>query len=392
MALTEDDVLMEYMQEIFSDRDGLKRCVEYLINRAMRHELTEHIKAGRYKRDASRRGHRNGYKSRTLSTRVGQLHLEIPQARNSRPYHPSMLTRYRRSERALLVACAEMYFQGVSTRKVKDVLESMCGTQISSSAVSSVAQELDCILEPFANRRLDEDEYPFLIIDARYEKVRVEGKIVSQAVLVAVGVNTQGMRRVLDWRVCDSESLQSWGEMFKDFKKRGLRGLELVVSDAHEGIRAAINKYFQGVVWQRCRVHFKRELMKKVPRKLYRELLDELSQAYQAKTTKDSMAACMSMADRWRQRYPAVCKMLEEGFEDTLAVNDMPVDIRSKLQSTNMLESIMKRLKRRTRVVQIFPNRKSCWRLVGAQLVELDEDWLTGPTYIAGLQNYYLEM
>lgn len=392
MAVKEDDVLMEYMQEIFSDRDGLKRCVEYLINRAMRHELTEHIKAGRYKRQASRSGHRNGYKNRTLSTRLGRLHLEIPQARNSLPYHPSMLERYQRSERAFLVACAEMYFQGVSTRKVKDVLESMCGAQISSSTVSSVAQELDSMLEPFAGRRLDEDEYPFLIIDARYEKVRIKSRIVSQAVLVAVGVNTHGRRRVLDWRVCDSESFQSWGEMFKSLKERGLRGLELVVSDAHEGIRAAINKYFQGVVWQRCRVHFKRELMRKVPRKLYRELLEELSLAYKSKTKKESMAVCMSMADRWRPKYPAVSKMLENGFEDTLAVNDMPVDIRTKLQSTNMLESIMKRLKRRTRVVQIFPNPKSCWRLVGAQLAELDEDWLTGPPYIAGLQYYYLEM
>jgi len=389
MAVIEDDVLMEYMQEIFSDHSGLKHCLEYLIHRAMRHELTEHINAGRYQRNVDRSGHRNGYKPRTFSTRLGQLHLKIPQARNSRPYHPSMLERYRRSERALLVACAEMYFQGVSTRKVKDVLESMCGTQISSSTVSSVAQDIDSILEPFAGRRLDEEEFPFLIIDARYEKVRIEGKIVSQA--VAVGINTLGVRRVLDWRVCDSESLQSWGQMFKDLKQRGLRGLELVVSDAHEGIRAAIQKYFQGIFWQRCRLHFKRDLMRKVPRKLYRELLDELAKAYEAKTHKESMALCMAMADRWRPRYSAVSRMLEEGFEDTLAVNGMSDELVTKLKSTNMLESIMKRLKRRTRVVQIFPNRQSCWRMVGAQLIELDEDWLTSKPYIAGLQYYYPE-
>lgn len=390
MAVVNDDVIWEYLQEIFSDRDGIKRFLEAVVNSAMKGELGEHLKAASYQRSGERLGHRNGYKSRRLSTRIGRLDLAIPQARNCRPYRPSMIEHYQRSERALLVACAQMYFQGVSTRKVNDVLGTMCGMKISSETVSRVAQELDEKLKVFANRQLDEHEFVYMQVDARYEKVRVESKIVSQAVLVAIGIDTAGRRQILDWRICDSECAQHWGDMFAGLKQRGLRGLEMIVSDAHRGIREAISKYFQGVEWQRCRVHFKREMMHKLPRKLWPTVLEELKEVYNPEERKQCLMLSRQMAQRWGDKYPAVARMLEDGFEDTLTVCPLPQDVRTRMASTNMTESIMKRLKRRTRVVCVFPDSRSCWRLVGAQLLELNEQWLVGRPYFGDMRYYYL--
>ena len=252
------------LQGLFADQEGLRLFLEAVLNQVMRLEQEAHLGAGDYERCAGRRGYRNGIKVHRLKTRVGELHLEQPQTRGCDPYHPSLFARWQRSERALLVCCAEMYFQGVSTRKVQSVLEAMSGLEISAGQVSRVASELDEKLAEFRSRRLDGTEYRFLIIDARYEKVRLNREVVGQAVLIVSGITSEGSREILDWRISDSESEGSWGELFRSLKDRGLRGLRLVVSDAHEGIKKALARHFQGVQWQRCRVHFKRELMKKV--------------------------------------------------------------------------------------------------------------------------------
>jgi transposase-like protein len=306
---------------------------------------------------------------------VGELELQVPQVRACEPYHPSMFAKWQRSERALLVACAEMYFQGVSTRNVTAVLEAMCEGEISPMTVSRVAQEIDEKLLTFRHRRLEATEWPYLHIDARYEKVRVEGRVVSQAVLVAVGFTSEGKREILDWRVGDSESEDTWGELFRQLKDRGLKGLRLVTSDAHKGIVAAMGRHFQGVSWQRCRVHFKREVLRKVSWKLYREVAQDLGVVFEPDEREERLRRGEEMADKWEARYPAVAKMLREGLEDCLAVLDFPSHHRCRLQSTNMLESLMKRLKKRSRVVGVFPNRSACDRLLGAQLIEVDEDW-----------------
>lgn len=299
MAKVDSDVLPGLLQEVFRDRDGAKRLLEHLLEQAMAAEVSAHVAAGPHERTDARRGHRNGYKPRTLNTRVGELELQVPQVRACEPYHPSMFARWQRSERALLVACAEMYFQGVSTRNVRNVLEAMCDGDISSTTVSRVAQELDEKLMAFRHRRLDATEYPYMHIDARYEKVRVDGRVVSQAVLVAVGFTSEGRREILDWRVGDSES----------------------------------------------------------------------------------------MACKWEGRYPAVAKMLREGLEDCLAVLDFPEHHRRKLKSTNMLENLMKRLKKRSRVVGVFPSRSSCDRLLGAQLVEVHEKWSVSEKAYFNMEN-----
>ncbi len=375
MASINNDVLDDYLQEIFQGRDGIKWFLQEMVNRVMDAEAAEHLNAGHYQRTDSRRGHRNGSKPRKLSTRVGRLDLSVPQVRGCEPYQPSMFSRFQRSERALLATCAEMYFQGVSTRNVQRVLNTMCDCNISSSTVSCITADLDAKISPFRKRKLNGNLYPYLQIDARYEKIRVTNEVVSQAVLVAVGVNMQGEREILDWRIGDSESLDTWGSMFRDLKDRGLKGLKLVVSDAHSGIRAAITRHFQGVSWQRCRVHFKRELINKVSQKLKKELGNDLRMIFAGQDKTECLLRGREFANKWRIRYPSVGKMLDEGLEDCLTVMAFPQVHQKHMKSTNMIENIMKRLKKRTRVVGVFPNRASCDRLIGAQLLELHEDW-----------------
>jgi transposase-like protein len=387
MAKLDSDVLVQLLQEVFTDRDGAKRLLEHLLGRAMAAEVSAHVAADPHERTDERRGQRNGYKPRTLKTRVGELELQVPQVRACEPYHPSMFAKWQRSERALLVACAEMYFQGVSTRNVRNVLEAMCDGEISSTTVSRVAQELDEKLLTFRHRRLDGTEYPYMHIDARYEKVRVEGRVVSQAVLVAVGFTNEGKREMLDWRVGDSESEETWGELFRQLKDRGLNGLRLLTSDAHQGIVAAMRRHFQGVAWQRCRVHFKREILRKVSHKAYREVAADLVVVFAPSDRVECLHRGEEMAAKWEARYPAVAKMLREGLEDCLAVLDFPEHHRRRLQSTNMLENLMKRLKKRSRVVGVFPSRSSCDRLLGAQLIEVHEGWSVEAKPYFNMQN-----
>ncbi len=371
------DGILGCLQGVFSDQEGLRRVLQTILDVGMREEASAHLGVARHARSHDRRGYRNGTKPRTLATRVGGLELSVPQVRGCEPYHPSMFARWQRSERALLVACGEMYFQGVSTRNVQAVLQEMCGLDVSSMTVSRVAAELDEKLSAFRARRLDHTGWEYLMLDARYEKVRVDGKVVSQAVLTVVGFTAEGKREVLDWRVCDSESEQSWGEVFRTLKDRGLRGVKLVVSDAHRGIRAAVSRHFQGVAWQRCRVHFKREMGRKVSYKKLRELNRDLSAVFAGDGNGERLRRGEEMAARWENVAPAVSAMLREGLEDCLTAEAFPEHHRKRLRSTNLLENMMKRLKKRTRVVGVFPNRSSCDRLIGSQLLELHEQWET---------------
>lgn len=379
MASQSMDVIMGALQEAFAQQDGLKRLVEVVVNAVMTEEAATHLGAARHERSPDRRGHRNGSKPRTINTRVGELALSVPQVRGCEPYHPSMFHKWQRSERALLVACAEMYFQGVSTRNVRDVLEAMCGGDVSAMTVSRVAQEVDERLASFRERRLDAVAYPYLMVDARYESVRVDGAVVSQAVLVVMGVTSAGRKEILDWRVGDSESEAAWGEVFRSLKDRGLGGVTLVVSDAHAGIRAALRRHFQGAAWQRCRVHFKRELGRKVSYKVIKELMRDAAAAFAPGERVECLRRAAEVAAKWQGRYPAVAAMFRDGFEDCLAVLGLPENHRRQLASTNLLENLMRRLKKRTAVVCVFPNRASCARLVGAQLLEVHEQWQAEP-------------
>jgi len=377
MATDSMAVIAGALQEAFADKDGLRRVLEAVVNAAMNDEVRAHLGAAPHERSGARRGHRNGHKPRALDTRVGRLALSVPQVRGGcGPYHPSMFARWQRSERALLVACAEMYFQGVSTRNVREVLESMCAGEVSAMTVSRVAAEVDERLAEFRARRLDHTSWPYLKIDARYEKVRVDGRVVSQAVLVVMGFTQAGRREILDWRLADSESEQSWSEVFRDLKDRGLSGVRLLVSDAHAGIVAAARRHLQGASWQRCQVHFKRELLRKVSYKRSAELMKDVLAVLRGEDLAECLRRGEEVAAKWEPTSPGVAKMLRESLGDCLTVLSFPAEHRRRLASTNLLECLMKRLKKRTRVVGVFPNRASCDRLIGAQLLEVHEQWL----------------
>jgi len=375
------DGLGDLLQGLFAREEGPRLLLQALAQAAMRSEVEAHVGAAPHERSEARRGRRNGTKPRALRTRVGEVELDVPQVRGCEPYRPSLFNKWQRSERALLVACGEMYFQGVSTRNVRDVLESMCDGELSAMTVSRVAAELDEKLASFRSRRLDHASWPYLMLDARYEKVRVDGRVVSQAVLVVVGFTCGGRREVLDWRVSDGETEQAWGEAFRSLKDRGLSGVTRVVSDAHRGIRAAVARHFharhfQGAAWQRCRVHLKRELGNKAPWRLRKELMKDLAAVFEPWERAECLRRGEEAAAKWeRLKCAKAAAALREGLEDCLAVLSFPEHHRRRLASTNLLENIMKRLRKRTRVVGIFPNRQSCDRLVGSQLLELHEEW-----------------
>jgi transposase-like protein len=379
---------MDVLRELFARDDGPRSVLQFLSQQILEQETSEHLGAGRHERSEGRRGQRNGYKPRQLHTRVGTLELEVPQVRNCEPYQPSLWGKWQRHERALLTACAEMYFQGVSTRGVQDVLEKMCGGEISAMTVSRVARELDEKLLAFRRRSLKTMSYPYLQIDARYEHVRIGEKVVSQAVLVVIGHNALGVREILDWRVADSENEVTWGDLFRELKDRGLHGVLLVTSDAHRGIRSALERHFQGVCWQRCQVHFKRELSKKVGTRYFREIQQDIKAVMDAEALPECLRRRDEMAGKWGKRYPEVSKMLQ-GVEDCLAILAFPREHRRRLASTNHAENLMLQLRRRTAVVNVFPNVASCERLIGALLIEQHEKWMTAsrPTFnMADLQ------
>jgi transposase-like protein len=358
-----------------AEQDVLRAMVRVVIQELMHEEVAQHLGAEPHERTRSRKGHRNGYKPRTLNTRLGKLGFEVPQVRGTEPYQPMFFERWQRSERALLATCAEMYFMGVSTRKVGRVLEEMGGFSLSAATVSKVAAELDEKLEEFRSRALGNRTWPFLIVDARYEKVRHAGRIVSRAVLVVAGVNDEGHREILTWRLGDSESEQTWAEVFGELRRRGLSDVELIVSDGHEGIRAALGRAFPQAAWQRCRIHFIRNIMNKCSHKDRIVLINVIRAAFKLTDRTLALQTARELAVRWGRKYPKVARQIEEQFEECLAVLEFPTRHRRRLHSTNMLERLMREIKRRTRVVGIFPNEASCDWLVGAMLIEYHEAW-----------------
>lgn len=366
-----------YLDEIQAHADGdlLKTMLRIMVQEVMEEEITRHLGAERHERVERRTGQRNGYKPRTLNTRVGALALTVPQARGTEPYHPTAFARYERSERALLTACAEMYFMGVSTRKVSNVLEKMGGFELSSATVSKVAAELDEGLAEFRDRRLDGQTWPYLTVDACYVKARRHGRIVSRAVLVVAGVNGEGRREILSWRVADVESEETWSQVFTELRQRGVQGVQWVISDGHEGLRNAVEKQFPGVCWQRCWTHFMRNALAKVGHKDKGPLAKDLVAARQCEAVKGCLMEAERIAQRYEARYPRLAKQIRDQFEETLSVHALPSEHRRRVYTTNMMERVMREIKRRTRVVGIFPNDASCDRLIGAQLLERHEHW-----------------
>lgn len=292
-----------------------------------------------------------------------------------------MFERYQRSEKALVAALAEMYVQGVSTRKVKAITEELCGHAFSASAISAINKTLDESLRRFAERRLDEP-YPYLIVDARYERVREAGVIQSQAVLIAIGINWEGRRQVLAVELANRESRSSWRDFLVKLRDRGLHGVEFVVSDDHAGLKAAIREIVAEAAWQRCYVHFLRNALDYVPRKVDDDCLRELRWLYDRRDIAEARRDLAAWLAKWQAKYAKLCAWVEDNIEETLTFYKLPQQHHKHMKSTNMLERLNEEIKRRTHVVRIFPNGESCLRLIRALAVETHENWLEAHRYL----------
>ena len=358
-----------------TEGDFLQGLLRHMMQYVMEVDVESHIGAERHERTNDRKGHRNGHKPRSFNTRMGKMELQVPQVRGMEPYSPLFFAKWQRSERALLVACAEMYFMGVSTRKVKNVLRKMSGFELSASTVSCVAAELDEHIKEFRNRRLDEYTWPYLVVDATYVSVRQHGRVTKQAMLVVAGINNEGRREILTWGMEGRESEDTYTDLFCELKRRGVKGVKWIISDGHLGIQAAVSKQFAGVSWQRCWVHFMRNALAKVRHKHKKGLAKELAAARKNNNVKICMAEAERIAVQWETRYPKLAKQIRSQFEETLAVHQLPSKHRRRVYTSNMIERVMREIKRRTNVVGIFPNPESADRLIGAHLLERHEKW-----------------
>ena len=375
-----EQALKATLIEAVKEENFLRPLVEQIVQQVLEAEMDETLGAQKSERTPNRLGFRSGHYPRTLVTRVGKLELRVPQDRQGR-FRTEVFERYQRSEKALVVALGEMYIQGVSTRKVKEISEQLCGHEFSAATVSRINQSLDEELAKFANRRLDE-EYPYLVLDARYEKVREDGVIRSQAVQVAIGINREGRRCVLGVELANRESVTSWRDFLVKLKQRGLRGVEFAVTDDHAGLKQGIAEVLPEAAWQRCYVHFLRNALDYLPRKANDDCLVELRWLYDRHDVEQAREDLSKWLAKWQARYPKLCNWVEANIEETFAFYRLPAEHHKHMKSTNMLERINQELKRRTLVVRIFPNAASCQRLVRALAVEIHEDWIEATRYL----------
>lgn len=366
--------------------DDMVRAIEILLGEAMKIERSALLGAGPYERTDGRKGHANGYKPKRVKSRLGELELSIPKVRglaeDEEPFYPRALERGERSERALKLALAQMWVEGVSTRKVKKVTEELCGLEVSSTQVSRAAQLLDEELEAWRSRPLG--AFRYLILDARYEKVRHGGQVISCAVLIAAGVDAAtGKRSVLGVSVSLSEAEVHWRRFLQDLKGRGLHGIELITSDDHAGLKAAITSTFHGAAWQRCQFHLQQNAQAYVPRvEMRRRVSNDIRSIFHAPTREESERLLALAVERYRSKAPKLAEWMEENLSEGLAVFAFPEQHRRRLRTSNLMERVNREIKRRTRVATLFPNENSLLRLVTAVVVEISEEWETGRTYL----------
>jgi transposase-like protein len=367
--------LSAFVGKLLEEQDGdvLREGIRVLSQALMETEVAGLIGAERHERTGDRTAYRNGYRTRTWDTRVGTIELAIPKVRPG-TYFPSLLQPRRRAEHALLAVVQEAYVHGVSTRKVDDLMKALGLDGISKSEVSRICGELDTLVTAFRTRSLA-GEHRYLWVDATYHKVRVDGRVISQATVVAVGVTTEGERQVLGVDVGPSEDRAFWTAFLRSLVKRGLKGVRLVISDAHEGLKQAIGTVLTGTTWQRCRVHFMRNLLATVPQGAREAIAAIVRTIFAQPDHASAMTQLRKVADGLRGRFPRAAALLEEAAEDVLAYRHLPLEHQRQIHSTNPLERLNKEIKRRSNVVGIFPNPAAVLRLVGAILLEQDDEW-----------------
>ena len=377
-----ESTALDHVLQLLADQgfDGMAHAIQILLNEAMKLERAETLGADPYQRTQARRGHANGFKPKTVNSRLGQLQLQVPQTRGVE-FYPSALERGERSERALKLAVAEMYVQGVSTRKVAEITRELCGLDVSSSQVSRTAALLDEELQQWRSRPLGRT--PYLLVDARYEKVRHGGSVVDCAVLVAVGITPEGKRSVLGVSVSLSEAEVHWREFFQSLIARGMHGVEMIVSDAHEGLAAARRASFAGVPWQRCQFHLQQNAMQYVPKiDMRKEAAADLRSVFNATDRFEADRLLDLLVKKYQQTAPRFAAWLEQAVPEGLTVLALPAAYRRRLRTSNVLERLNREIKRRTRVATLFPHEASLLRLASAVLMEISEDWETGNAYL----------
>lgn len=371
----------ETLHGLLRGDSGLARLLEQVVNQVLEAQVSEQIGADRYERTSERQGYRNGVRPRQLTTRVGRLTLRVPQVRDGE-FSTDLFARYQRSEQALVLALMEMVVNGVSTRKVSQITEELCGTSFAKSTVSALCAQLDPLVTAWNERPLGEQAFPFVLVDALVLKVREDERVRAEAGLLAIGVNAHGYREILGLQLGDSESEASWSSFLGWLKRRGLSDVDLVVSDAHGGLVKAIARQCQGASWQRCQTHLTRDVLEAAPKAVREELHAHVQAVFAAPDPATARTLLQQLVETYAERAPQAVATLEAGFDDATAVLALPEPYRRRLRTTNSVERLNEEIRRRERVIRIFPNRASALRLLGAVLMEQHEQWTTSHRYL----------
>jgi len=353
----------------------IKSAIVLVLNEFMEKERDEYLQAAPYERAVERRDHRNGYYERDLLMSIGNLTLKVPRTRNGE-FSSTVFEKYARCDQAFVLAMMEMVINGVSTRKVTNIVEQLCGKNVSKSFISSLTQKLDPIVNDWARRPLNITYYPFLFVDAMYIKVREHQRVVSKAVYIATAITEKNTREILGLSVDHAESFESWCRFLQQLKSRGLQSPKLVISDAHQGLQNAIQREFIGTAWQRCNVHFKRNITDKLPKKDSSEIRTMIKRVFEAVTIEDIRQFKDELLNRFgsETKYEKALAIFEDGFEDTIQYMNFPQDIQIHIRSTNSLERLNQEIRRRERVIRIFPNTQSAFRMIGAVLMQINDE------------------
>jgi transposase-like protein len=362
--------------------DGMAECMRIALNEAMVIERGEALKASPYERSEERKGYANGFKNKTVQTRTGSIDLNVPQVRGDISFYPSAIEKGLRSERAINLAICQMYIQGVSTRKVDPIMKMLCGVEVSREKVSKISQEMDEELQRWRDRKLDWVKY--MIVDARYEKVRVDGIVRDCAVLVAHGIQgDDGKRSVLGVSVSLSEAECHWRDFFRSLKERGLHGLQMITSDAHAGLKAALRTEFGGVPWQRCQFHLQQNAQAHISKvALKKPVAQDIRNIFNAPDLEEAKRLLAQAINKYKVDSHELADWMQDNIEQSFTCFAMPEAHRKRLRTSNMAEVINRELKRRTRIIGIFPNEESLLRISSALLKEVDERWIEGRTYL----------
>lgn len=376
-----NNALSEITEILFNEGiNGLNTAISMLINEAMQIDRNRHLKAKPYERSCERQGYANGFKDKRLKARVGALDLKVPQVRDS-SFYPSFLEKGLRSERALTLSMAEMYVNGVSTRKVQNIMEQLCGFDVSSSEVSRAAKLLDEELENWRKRPLG--IYKYIFLDARYEKIRYEGRVVDCAILVAIGIGASGKREILGISTKLSEQEGHWRDFLQDLQTRGLHGIELIISDAHSGLKSAKKAIFPSVPWQRCQFHLQQNAQSYVPKKpLKEQVAFDIRSIFNAPSQNEAERLLKLISQKYEKEAPELANWMLDNLPEGFTVFTFPLSHWRRLRTSNIAERLNREIKRRTRIVGVFPNVASCERLISAVLLEIGDEWQTEDVYL----------